>query len=456
MNTAIGSTYFERSYIMNLDCIKNNVVKVILQFSVPSIIAMVLTSMITIVDGFFIGNYIGSEGIAAVNLGLPILYLFLAVGLMLSVGGSAIAGMSLGSKDYKDSRNVFNQTILVTVTASVLLSLLCILLFKPITYILHAEGMVAEYFHDYYRIMLFVYPFMVVNSALGMFVRAEGKPQYYMLVNIVNVICNICLDYLFIRELEFGVKGIAYASFISVGIGFLLTVIFFYKNAKVFRFARFKFNKLILKNMILNGSSEFIGEMSMCISMFAYNWVIIRHIGVDGVAAFTIVGYVSYLFSMIVVGFGQGASPLISFTYGACESRLSIQIRRKTNVFVFAIGVIFLIVMILGSGIYGNLFVKEETVRKMVQSGMMIFVISFLFSGINTITSFFFTSIGKAKESAVISSSRGFLLLLICIFTLPVFWGMTGVWLVAPITEGVTFLISIFYIHRLEKSVAFS
>lgn len=186
----------------------------------------------------------------------------------------------------------------------------------------------------------------------------------------------------------------------------------------------------------------------MSISMFAYNFVIMRQIGVDGVTAFTIVGYVSYVFSMIIIGFGQGTSPLISFTYGAQEEELAESIRKKTNMFVFGTGVSVFVIMTILSDWYSGLFVKNNTVRDMVQSGMIIFMISFLFSGINTITSFYFTSIGKAKESAIISSSRGLVVLLICIFTLPMLFGMTGVWMAAPVTEGITILLSIWFTYR--------
>ena len=106
---------------MNLETIKTKTVHMILQFSIPSIIAMVLTSLITIADGFFIGNYIGKEGIAAVNLGLPILYVYLATGLMVGVGGITIAGMALGARDIKKSNDVFNQTVVSGIIVSVLL-----------------------------------------------------------------------------------------------------------------------------------------------------------------------------------------------------------------------------------------------------------------------------------------------------------------------------------------------
>lgn len=433
---------------MNLESIRENKGKTILQFSVPAIIAMVLTSLITITDGFFTGNYVGKEGIAAINLGLPIVYLYLGLGLMVSVGGSVLAGMALGAGDKDKSNAVFNQTMLTSVIFSFAVSLVLMWFLKPIVNTLHVNEQVADYFLKYYTVMLAELPIMVINNGFGMFIRAEGNPQFFMKVSAFNVLSNIVLDYFFARWLRWGITGIAMASLITTAICLVGILHYFIRRSSIFKFRKFKFVGDVLKSTILNGSSEFIGEMSMCITMYAYNFVIIRNIGVDGVTAFTIVGYAAYIFSMIIIGFGQGSSPLISFTYGAKEQKLARSIRRRTNIFVLCAGVILMLIMLLISDWYSGIFVKNDTVKDMVRAGIWIFNLSFLFSGTNTITSFYFTSIGRAKESAIISSLRGMIVLLICIFTLPMLFGMTGVWMVAPITEAITVLVSIYFIYK--------
>ena len=433
---------------MDLERIRNNTAGMILQYSIPAIIAMVLTSLITVVDGYFISNYVGEQGIAAVNLGLPVIYLFLSVGLMVSVGGVAIAGMALGAGDMEACGQVFRQTIVTTVVAAVMTGLLVALFFEPVLDVLGAKGLVREYFRTYYGILLLELVVMVVNSSFGMFIRGEGDPQYYMKVNVVSVLTNIALDYIFAAVLRAGIAGIASASLISALVSLGLILFFFLRKAKVYRLGRFSFSLDVLRRTLFNGSSEFIGEMSTGIAMFAYNYVIMRRIGVSGVTAFTIVGYVSYVFGMIVVGFGQGASPLVSFSYGAGEHGLAGRLRRRTNGMVCAIGAAVFVVMGLLSEWYSGLFVKNDAIRGMVQSGMMIFMVSFFFSGINAVTSFYFTSIGKSLESAVISLSRGLVVLLACIFVLPAYLGMTGVWLAAPVTEFVTICISGMLVRR--------
>ncbi|BCN32715.1 MATE family efflux transporter [Anaeromicropila herbilytica] len=438
---------------MDLEKIRNNRGKMIFKFSVPAIIAMVLTSLITIADGFFTGRYVGKEGIAAINLGLPIVYLYLGLGLMLSVGGSSLAGMALGEGDKEKCNKIFNQTMFTTVLVTFGVSLLAWVSFRPILSILKVDDQVAHYFLGYYMIMLVELPVLVINNAFGMFIRGEGNPQFFMKISILNVVGNIILDDLFAGKLHMGIEGIALASLLSSCLCLLCILYYFIRKSSVFKFKRFQFVREVAIRTVMIGFSEFIGEISMSITMFLYNLVIMRNIGVDGVTAFTIVGYISYVFSMILIGFGQGICPLVSFTYGAGDKNLAKSIRKSTNGYVFVAGVIVFCVMFFLSGWYSGIFVKSEAVKEMVQSGITIFTLSFLFSGINTITCFYFTSIGRAKESATISVMRGLIVLLICIAFFPVLFGMTGVWMVAPVTEMITMPVCIYFIWKNDRMI---
>ena len=437
---------------MNVDSIRANRTRAILAFSVPAIISMVLTSLINVADGFFMGNFIHKDAIAAVNLGLPIIYLFLATGLMVSVGGSVIAGMLMGRKDEESCRSVFSQTIATCAVASVLLSVVMFFLLRTILAVLGAEGDVAKYFLQYYTILLFELPIMTVNASLGMFVRAEGRPQFYMAVTAFTCVLNILLDWLFTAGFGFEVRGIAAASLVSALLGFAFLLFYFAKKARVFRFAKFRFRR-IFRSTMLNGLSEFIGELSMCISIAAYNFVIMKRIGVDGVTAFTVVGYTTYVFSMVVCGFGQGMAPLASFVYGTKEKLLARNLFTRTVLLVLAAGCATVAFVGFGSSLYSRIFVDDVAVQQMIKSGILIFMWSYILCGLNAIASFYFTSIGKAKESAVISSARGLVILLAAIFVLPAILGMNGVWLASSATEILTLAITLFYLKKDRKEI---
>ncbi|MDY3766052.1 MAG: MATE family efflux transporter, partial [Lachnospiraceae bacterium] len=230
---------------MDIREIKENKLKTILQFSVPSIIAMLLQTAITITDGYFTGNYVGENALAAINLGLPILYFYLGVGLCVGVGGTVICGRLLGAEEKHKASEVFSQTVVTAVVICILTSIAVFLLFSPILKVLRADGELSGFFTQYYRIMLFTYPLMVAGTILGMFLRVDGKPQICMLVGILSCILNAILDFLFVGRLSMGVQGSAIASLIVQIIGVCVQLAWFLRPSGSIGFRRFRFDKAV-------------------------------------------------------------------------------------------------------------------------------------------------------------------------------------------------------------------
>ena len=439
---------------MNLERIQKEGTKMMIQFAIPCVIAMILTSAITLVDGYFIGNYVGKEGTAAVNLGLPLLYFYLGVGIMIGVGGIAQAGIAFGSGLIEKCNQIFRESIALTTLVTVGATIIVAFAFFPVTALFGIDEVTRNYFQQYYFIIIFELPLLIINNNLGMFMRGEGKPQVSMLISILSLILNIIFDYLAIRVFDFGIAGIAGSSLISVMICLMISLLFFVKGAKVYHLGKFKFQKEDVKQILFNGSSELIGEMSMCITMAAYNAVILKVSGVSGVAAFAVVGYASYLVQMIIIGIGQGMTPLVSFVYGAKDILTARKLCKAATIVSTVVGTISFAVMLFGRNGYSQFFITNTEIQQMISGGILIFSGSFILVGFNTMASFYYTSIGFAKESAVISMARGLVILLIALLVLPQFLGMTGVWLVAPVTEGLTVIICLrYYAKRLDLSI---
>ena len=432
---------------MNISQIKENKLQMILGFSIPSIIAMLLQTMITITDGYFTGNYVGEDALAAINLGLPILYLFLGTGLCTGVGGSVISGRLLGANDKEKASKVMSQTLATTIVICIVVSVITFILFTPILNILNAGEGLANYFTEYYRIMLFTYPLMVFSTVLGMFIRTEGKPQVCMIVYIIACILNVILDYIFVALLGMGVKGSAIGSLIVNAITALFQLAYFLTKSTNLKIISFRFEPSVFRETMLNGSSEFIGEMASAVSMFVFNYVLMKYVGEKGVAAFTILGFVVYGYSMICIGFGQGIIPLVSTLYGAGELDTAIDIRKITNKILFIIGTIIAVIFIFFGKNYSMMFGSGELVSELVCTGFRIYAITFVVMGFDVINSMYFTGIGDAKSSAIISSLRGIVLLLVFTLVLPVFFGMNGVWMSAPLTEVLTALVAVILLN---------
>lgn len=436
---------------MDIDQIKENKLKTILRFSIPSIIAMLLETVITITDGYFTGNYVGEDALAAINLGLPILYFYLGVGLCIGVGGTVICGRLLGAKDERKASEVFSQTIVTAAVICILASLVILGLFAPILKVLRADGNLSAYFTGYYRIMLFNYPLMVIGTIFGMFIRVDGKPQVCMLVSIISCILNAILDDILVGRLAMGVQGSAIASLIVQVIAVIVQFIYFIRLSAGIRFRHYRFDRAVNKETIFNGSSEFIGEMASAISMFAFNYVLMKYVGAEGVAAFTILGFTVYGYSMIAIGFGQGLTTLVSVCWGAKEQKTAMQLRILTNKILFGIGALFAVCFFVLGRRYAGMFGCSSSVADMVSAGFRFYAVTFLIMGYDVINSMYFTSCGDALSSALISSLRGMILLLSFTFIFPAIWGMTGVWMAAPATEALTAIVSAWLITKQKK-----
>lgn len=440
---------------MEINQIKENKLKMILQFSIPSIIAMLLQTVVTITDGYFTGNYVGDNALAAINLGLPILYFYLGAGLCVGVGGSVISGRFFGAGETKKTSEVFSQTMATAILTSVIISVAVSALFTPILTFLGADGELTAYFTEYYRIMLFTYPLLVTGTVLGMFIRVAGKPQICMLVGIIGCILNVILDYIFVAVMGLGIQGSAIATFMTQVLSVAIQLACFMQTRAQIRFCRFTFDRTVFAETFLNGSSEFIGEMASAISMFVYNYVLLKYVGAEGVAAFSILGFVVYGYSMICIGFGQGISPLVSICWGAKEVDTAMGIRKITNGILFAVGVLTAISFFVMGRSYAGMFGCSSNVADMVASGFRIYALTFLVMGYDVTNSMYFTSCGDAKSSVLISALRGIVLLLAFTLILPAILGMTGVWMTAPCSETLTAIVSTFLIIRQKEKIKY-
>ncbi|MGN0831812.1 MAG: MATE family efflux transporter, partial [Candidatus Ornithospirochaeta sp.] len=173
----------------------NDRLKTLLGYSIPSIISMILSTTLTLTDGYFVGNYVGEKALASINLGLPILYLYLGLGLCIGVGGSVISGQLIGKTDREKASGVFTQSIVTSLIITALLSVGVFLLFNPILRLLRAEGELSSFFKSYYSVMLFSYPLLVITTIFGMFIRTDERPEVFMGISLMECILNFVLDY---------------------------------------------------------------------------------------------------------------------------------------------------------------------------------------------------------------------------------------------------------------------
>ncbi|HEX2953401.1 MAG TPA: MATE family efflux transporter, partial [Bacillota bacterium] len=394
--------------------------KTFLSYSIPCIISMFLTSFITIVDGLFVGWKLGRNGLAAVNLSLPVLYILLAVTIMIGVGGVTLGAQSLGEKKRDQASNYFTTAFGLVVAVNIVAVIVLFFFQDGIIGMLHAQGVLYGYVRDYLGMIKYFYVFMMANLIFSMFIRSEGKPQLSLAFGVVGNVLNIFLDYWFIMKLGYGMKGAALASGLSVLIPFLFGVGYFISRRSVYKWVKVSLNRNDLGKIFLYGSAEFIAQISMSITIYIFNWVILRRIGTSGVAAYTIIGYLSFIQYMIISGIAVGIHPVLSYHFGAKQpasilSLLSIALRAVTFLGV----IIFLMSLLFGDPIARMFAKNDSTVVHLTVFGLRIFSLAFILNGYNMIAAVYFTSLGAAKEAAMISIMRSIVLLNSMVIVLP-------------------------------------
>ncbi|MDD2503722.1 MAG: MATE family efflux transporter [Clostridia bacterium] len=442
---------------MNANIDKSNLLKTFLQYSIPCILGMLLTSFITIVDGMFIGWKLGEKGLAAVNITIPVLYLLLGITIMVGVGGLTLAMHSLGGGNKSQADRRFTFTIVLNAVINLIATVVLIAFRDVIIGLLNVPGELLSYVRDYLGTMSYFYIFIMMNITFMMFIRGEGKPQLSLVFSILANTLNIVLDYLFIMRMGYGMKGAALATGISVIVAFTLSMLYFTCGRSAFRYSSLSFDMEDFKSIIFNGSSEFIGQISISISTFLFNFVIIRSIGINGVAAFTIVGYISLLQYMVITGITQGIHPLISYSFGAKDRE---SIFRLLSIGIKAVLLVGAIAFVLSFGATEGIvriFSQENAeLMKIANYGIKLYSITFFINGFNMVASAYFTSLGDARTSILISVLRSLLLINVLILVLPVFWGEAGIWLATPLSEAITFVVAYFYIKESKAKLTFA
>ena len=303
---------------MNIELSEHFTYRKLLRFTFPSMVMMVLTSVYGVVDGFFISNFIGAEPFAAVNIIMPFLMIFGAVGFMIGTGGSALVAFTLGTGDKKKANEIFSLLVYLLIGLGILFTVIGEIFVEPISRLLGADAAMLPYCVTYGRIlMLALIPFMLQNVFQSFLVTAE-RPQLGLCTTLVSGVSNIILDALFIAVFRWGVAGAASATAISQTVGGIVPLVFFIVSRKSkLRLGKTHMDLRATTKACTNGSSEFMTNVSLSIVNMLYNWQLMRMLGTNGVAAYGVIMYVNFIFLSIYIGYSMGCAPIIGYHYGA-------------------------------------------------------------------------------------------------------------------------------------------
>ena len=429
--------------------------KRLIRFVFPSIIMMICTSMYSIIDGLFISNFAGKTAFAAVNLILPVAMGVGAIGFMIGSGGSAIVAKTLGEGKKEKANEYFSMLIFTALIGATILSVFGFIFIRQICMALGARGQLLEYASTYGRIMFVSQPMFMMQTIFYNFFITSEKPSYSLRMSLISGVINIVFDYLFIGVMHYGVAGAAVATAMGEYVGGLVPLIYFARknNSSRLRLVRPVWRKDILLKTCLNGSSEFMTNASSSIVNMLYNTQLMRLAGADGVAAYGAVMYVNFIFVATFLGYAIGCAPVISYHYGAGNHAELKNLYKKSMSIILVWGVILFGAAQLLAPVLSKIFVGYNTgLYAMTLHGFRVYAIAFLIIGINIFGSSFFTALNNGLISAVISFLRTLVFQVIMVLTLPLWFGINGIWSAISIAEALTLIMTTtFFVRQKDK-----
>ncbi|MFC6463520.1 MATE family efflux transporter [Marinilactibacillus sp. GCM10026970] len=434
---------------------KDYTMKSLLTYAAPTILAMIFVSVYTMVDGIFLARFVDSTALAAVNIFMPIYALIFAIALMLGTGGSAIIAKKMGENNPREAQRDFTNIVVFGALLGLIIMILGLVFIRPILEVLGAgtSSLLFDYTFTYGQIILWTSPFLIIQGMFEALFVTAGKPKLSLLITIIGGSTNIALDYLFIVVMNMGVKGAALATSIGIVIPSILGIIYFLTSSKsLLYFTKFKFKWGLILESSINGSSEMVTNLSSSVVTFAFNFLMLKFIGVEGVAAVTIMLYAMFILTPLFMGYSVGIAPIISYNYGRQNVDKLKKIFKNSLVFITISSIsIFVLSHLLGPYLIRFMAVQGSDVYEIAKNGFWFFSLSFLFMGINIFTSMLFTALSNGKISAIISILRTLVFVLTALLVLPPLIGINGIWIATPLAELLSVVVCTFFLFRNRK-----
>lgn len=423
----------------NLNLETGKISELFFSFAIPSTISMIVTSLYTIADGVFITRGVGSEGIAAVNIGYPIINFTVALSLMFGIGGATL--IAFKKDDIKYQNKCFSHIILLNIFVYIIVASMIFLFTKPLMMAMGANEKLLPMIKGY------MYPctvstfFLMMSMSLNAVVRNDNAPRRAMVSTLLGAGLNIVLDYLFIFKFNLGIEGGAYATAISQ----IISAIYLCRH---FIGSTFKLN-LSLKKLLSIGFPSFVLEFAVAVITVLLNIAFMNAVGVFGASAYGIISYSFMFFRMLFTGLSQGIQPIVSFNYG----RKNLDRVKKMLIFAhkitFGASIASLIIIFFLATPVVRIFTHDAPLVVESAKGFILYSIALSFLGFNFVNIAYLQAVDRPMFSNVICMSRSFLFVFIGLVILPKLIGVNGIWLALPFADFMTAILTIPFMKKL-------
>lgn len=427
--------------------------KKLLKYAIPSIIMVVVTSLYSVIDGFFVSNFAGKTSFAAINLIMPVLMIAGAVGFMMGTGGGALIAKSLGEQNKEKANQIFSMVVYCSVIAGILIAIIGIIFLKPIAVLLGGKGELLENAVRYGKIVLIAMPAFILQFEFQCLFATANKPVLGLVITVMAGLTNAILDALFIAVFRWGLNGAAAATDIGQCVGGILPVIYFLrKNGSLLRLGKMYFCGKELFQVCVNGFSEMLSNISTSVVSMLFNLQLLKYIGENGVAAYGVLMYVGVIFSATFIGYSVGVAPVISYHFGA-KNVGELKSLKKKCLFIISIFSVamFTFSLLLANPLAYAFVGYDQTLIQLTAHAFMIYAPSFLFNGFTIFISSLFTALNDGLVSAAVSFVRTLVFQVATVLLLPLLIGIDGIWWSFAVAEVLALAVSFSLLQVFKK-----
>ncbi len=410
-------------------------------YFIPTTLSMVMYSLYCFADVFFVSIGVGKDGLAALNISLPIFTVFSAFGMMIGVGTAVTCAIFQGLRDYDNADRTFTLSIATTLISGTVITILFYVFLDEILLFLGADATIIDLARSYMLPVGGGTLFNMLSCVLTIVIRCDGNPRLAMIAGLAGNFTNIFLDYVFVILLNLGIFGAGLATAIGPIVSICVLVFHFILKENKLTFKRNFFKFKILFKMFANGVSASILELSTGVVTLLINLSLMRLAGSDGVAIFSVISNIAFIGKNLFSGTAQAAQPMISRRYAQKHYTLLKQANRIAMLTALILGISGSVLIWIFAPQIISFFIDDPSVLENGVEALHIFYSTFAIMGLNTVLMYYFQSIEYSIVSGLLAMLRGIILVATFLNVLPNHFGINGVWISVPLAESVTFAI---------------
>ncbi|TKX31735.1 MATE family efflux transporter [Campylobacter estrildidarum] len=426
---------------------KSKITKLFFKYALPNMISSGFFSLYIIINGIFVGQFLGAKSLAAMGIAMPFIFVLFTLSDLIAIGSSVQISLKLGSKKQNLARGFFSFCIIFILLAYIIIGIFGYFLSPFIVSFFSDDIELINLSSQYIKIFMLFAPLLCLSFAMDNYLRACGKNAYSMYMGIGSVLVNIILDYLFIAYFDLGITGAALATSISFSLGSFIGILPFLSKQLPLYFTKPKMNFKLFKNILLNGSSESLMNISLSILGIFINYILLLNGGEIAVAIFSAILYLDSIIMALVNAMYDGVMPLLSFNVGSKNINKNKALLKTMAFYGCIFSLIIFVVNIVFAKELMQMFNQEKQFLQLAYFALMLYSFNYLFAWFNSLVATYLTAINQVKRSLIFTLIQGLLFPMLCLLIFALLFGFNGIFVSFAVAE----FLSIFIAYKFLK-----